>query len=557
MKDKILKCLIEALSFMPEDAEEKKTKVLDTFNRLGYKGQIGDVTIGRTYTLIEFIPEAGTQLTKIKKQADEIAISLIGSGARVIVPIPGKGTIGVEFPNNKPSEVSLREMLQSETFGSSDAMLPIAMGMDVYGNKVVTDLAKMPHLLIGSATGQGKSVFLNSLIASLLFAKTPEELQLVLIDPKMVEFSQYRPLAGSYLQKFEEIEEPIITDTEDAVKALDALCEEMDRRYSLLKEADVRSISEYNKANDKKIPYIGVIVDEYADLAMTFGENAEYPIARLAQKARAAGIHLVLATQRPSTNVITGMIKANFPARLAFRVAQRVDSRTVLDCVGAQQLIGRGDALFSNNGVCLRLQTPYVDSQEIENIATAIADEYAEPAKQAVLPSFSDEESAISSERVEEDPLYREAVLFVSHSETASATSLQRRFGIGYKQAVKIIDRMEAEGFVGPSCGAKPREVFINPSDIEIRIKPRSTDVGKRKWQNCLQQIRTEVTPGNYAWFNGIYFDSFSNGTLTLGVPSEWYVNVLEEKFINVLGAAIRRHFGPETKLIYKFPPTK
>ncbi len=557
MKDKIMNCLNQAPAFVPEDAEEKKVKVLDTFKRMGYDGRIGDLTIGRTYTLIEFIPKCGTQLSKIQSQSDDIDIAFCGSGVRVIVPIPGKDAIGVEFPNNNPSEVRLRGVLQSETFGGSDAALPVAIGMDVYGNSIVADLAKMPHLLIGGATGQGKSVFLNSLIASLLYATTPEELQLVLIDPKMVEFSQYRPLSDTYLQKFEGIEEPIITDTDDAIKALDALCDEMDRRYSLLKEADTRSISEYNEESDKKMHYIVVVIDEYADLILTHGEKAETYIARLAQKARAVGIHLVLSTQRPSTNVITGIIKANFPARLSFKVASFDDSLTMLDREGAQQLIGRGDALFSNNGVCLRLQTPYVDFQEIEKIVTAIADEDSEPAKHAVLPSPSAEESAISNERVEEDPLYREAVLFISHSETASTSSLQRRFGIGYKQAGKLIDRMEAEGFVGPSCGAKPREVFINPSDIEIRIKPRSTDVGKRKWQNCLQQIRTEVTPGNYAWFDGIYFDSFTNGTLTLGVPSEWYVNVLEEKFINVLGAAIRRHFGPETKLIYKFPPTK
>ncbi|MDE6496109.1 MAG: DNA translocase FtsK, partial [Duncaniella sp.] len=428
----------------------------------------------------EIIPAEGVRIAKIKRLEDDIALSLAALGIRIIAPIPGKGTIGIEVPNKDPQTVSMRSVIASRRFQEkkNEMGLPMAMGCTISNDVFIADLCKMPHLLVAGATGMGKSVGLNTIIASLLYTKHPAELKFVLVDPKMVEFSLYARLENHYLAKLPDEEDAIITDPSKVVATLNSLCVEMDNRYALLRDAACRNLKEYNDKfvhrhlNPEKghrfMPYIVVIVDEFADLIMTAGKEVEMPIARLAQKARAVGMHVILATQRPSTNVITGIIKANFPGRIAFRVFQMVDSRTILDRPGANQLIGRGDMLFSNNGKIDRVQCAFIDTDEVEAICEAIGKQpgYGHAYE---LPEYVPESdgSASVGNLTDRDPLFDEAARLVVSTDTASTSSLQRRYSIGYNRAGKIMDQMEAAGIVGPSQGGKPRQVLVDPMTLE------------------------------------------------------------------------------------------
>lgn len=438
-------------------------RILNVLKDLGLDCDVLKTSEGPTYTLFEISLNNGSRMSKVKKLSDDITINLGLYGVKVIAPMPGKETLGIEIPNETPKIVELTSLLHYDDYVNSQSVLPIPIGMDVYGKYLVEDLTKLPHLLVGGATGQGKSVFLNSVIVSLLQSKSADELQLVLIDPKRVEFSVYNPLKNAYLQHFDGIEEAVITNLDDAKTALDALCGEMDRRYSLLRDTSCRNILEYNKSVDEKMPYIVVVIDEYADLAITEGKAVEQSIVRLAQKARAVGIHLILATQRPSTSVITGAIKANFPARVAFRTMQRADSKTILDSDGAERLIGRGDMLFSLNGDITRLQGTYIDNDEISQIVkNKIEHGDILPNKFSIIPL---EEVKNVEEPEPLDTLFGEAVCLIVKEQRASTFMLQRKFGIGYNRAGKIMDQLEAAGFVGPAIGGKPRVVFlqVNP----------------------------------------------------------------------------------------------
>lgn len=493
----ILNCLNPPVPFVPEDAEEKKAKVLKAFNRYHIDCKVMSVSIGRTYTFIELMPDENVRIYDVKDLADEISMDLAFPGARIIAPIPGKVTIGVEMPNAQSQEVRLRELFDSDEFINSETELPFVVGMDVNGKSVIADLAKMPHLLIGGATGQGKSVFLNSLIVSLLGANTPDELKFVLFDPKKTEFPVYRPLANSYLLKIEGIDEPIITDHVDSQIAFNALCAEMDRRYLLLKEAGAKHISEYNKTSVNKLPYIVVVIDEYADFIITLGEDIERHIVRLAQKARAAGIHLVLSTQRSSSDVISGVIKASFPSRVAFRVCCMVDSETILDQSGANNLIGRGDMLFSSNGVVSRLQGGFVDTPEIEAIVKTLSSSHKNSSAQFAIKS--DAENSIQMPRTDsasDDPLFKEALDFILTQEHASTSALQRKFGIGYNRAGKIMDQLETAGIVSPARGAQPREILITKTGTSRLSKELLRDFS-------LDEIEAKLTkvPMLARWF--------------------------------------------------------
>ena len=418
------------------------------------------------------------RIAKIKRLEDDIALSLAALGIRIIAPIPGKGTIGIEVPNKEPQIVSMRSIISSKKYQESKADLPMAMGATISNEVFVADLAKMPHLLVAGATGMGKSVGLNAIIASLLYKKHPAELKFVLIDPKMVEFSLYSKLERHFLAKLPDEEDAIITDPNKVVATLNSLCVEMDNRYSLLKEANVRSIKEYNakftnhRLNPEKghryLPYIVVIVDEFADLIMTAGKEVETPIARIAQKARAVGMHMIIATQRPSTNVITGIIKANFPGRVAFRVSQMVDSRTILDRTGANQLIGKGDLLFSRDGELDRVQCAFISTEEVEAICDSI-DEQIGYEEAYMLPEYFPEaaESGSIGNITDRDPLFEDAARSIINSQTASTSSLQRAYKIGYNRAGRIMDQMEAAGIVGPAQGGKPRQVLVDSLQLE------------------------------------------------------------------------------------------
>ena len=459
----IIKNLNEYPVFIPEYADEKTSEVLEAANSAGLDCSLGGISVGPTYTLIELNPTAGTRISEVRKLEEDISLSLPLLGVRVIAPVAGKGTIGIEIPNDKPQIISLGTLLNSSDFTESEAVLPIAVGMDVEGKGVVADLTKMHHLLIGGATGQGKSIFLNSLIVSLLASKEPGELKFMLIDPKMVEFTQYRTLVNSYLLRVEGIAEPIISNTEDTKVALNALCSEMGRRYSLLSNAGVRTIADYNDKVSVKLPYIVVVIDEFSDLIMTLGKDFETPIVRLAAMARAVGIHVVLATQRLSKCVVTGAIKANFPARVAFRVWQRVDSKTILDREGAQDLIGRGDMIFINNGYVKRLQGAFIDAPEIDGIVKSLSEHNDEQNYNLVIKGADVKESSMGPNQLSHDPLFNNAVKFLSSQEFASITLLHRKFGIGFNRVGKLMDELEAAGIVGPAQGAKPREILINP----------------------------------------------------------------------------------------------
>ena len=456
-----------------EELEANKNKIVDTLNN--YKIGIANIkaTIGPTVTLYEIVPDAGIRISKIKNLEDDIALSLSALGIRIIAPIPGKGTIGIEVPNQKPSIVSMRSVISASKFQNAEMELPIALGKTISNETFVVDLAKMPHLLMAGATGQGKSVGLNAVLTSLLYKKYPAEVKFVLVDPKKVELNIYNKIERHYLAKLPDTEEAIITDNTKVINTLNSLCIEMDNRYELLKNAMCRNLKEYNKKfRERKLnpneghsylPYIVLVVDEFADLIMTAGKEVETPIARLAQLARAIGIHLIIATQRPSVNVITGIIKANFPARIAFRVTSKIDSRTILDSGGADQLIGRGDMLYTQGNELTRIQCAFVDTPEVERIAAYVGGQkgYADA---HLLPEYVGEESQsnLDIDISERDALFREAAEVIVTAQQGSASLLQRKLKLGYNRAGRIIDQMEAAGVVGPFEGSKARQVLVS-----------------------------------------------------------------------------------------------
>ncbi|MDO4225667.1 MAG: DNA translocase FtsK, partial [Bergeyella zoohelcum] len=456
-----------------DELEENKNRIvglLKTFN-IGIS-QI-KATIGPTVTLYEIVPESGVRINQIKRLQDDIALNLAALGIRIIAPMPGKGTIGIEVPRKNPTMVSMRSVIASQKFQNTDMDLPVVFGKTISNEIFMADLAKMPHLLMAGATGQGKSVGINAILASLLYKKHPSELKFVMVDPKKVELSLYSKIERHYLAKLPDAEEAILTDTSKVINTLNSLCVEMDTRYELLKAAFCRNLKEYNKKfaerklnpenGHRYLPYIVLIVDEFADLIMTAGKEVEHPIARLAQLARAVGIHLIVATQRPSVNVITGMIKANFPARVSFRVNASVDSRTILDSTGAEQLIGRGDMLYSNGNDLTRIQCAFVDTPEVEKIADFIGEQNGF-ASAFILPEAPSEEGssgAASFDPNEKDALFEEAARIVVSTQQGSTSMLQRQLKLGYNRAGRIMDQLEASGIVGSFNGAKAREVLI------------------------------------------------------------------------------------------------
>ena len=454
-----------------DELEINKNKIIETLRN--YKIEIAKIkaNIGSTVTLYEIVPAAGVRISKIKNLEDDIALSLSALGIRIIAPIPGKGTVGIEVPNQKPSIVSMRSVIASQRFQKAEMELPIAIGKTISNETFVVDLAKMPHMLMAGATGQGKSVGLNAVLTSLLYKKHPAEVKFVLVDPKKVELNIYNKIERHYLAKLPDTEDAIITDNTKVIHTLNSLCIEMDNRYELLKNAMCRNLKEYNaKFKARKLnpddghaflPYIVLVVDEFADLIMTAGKEVETPIARLAQLARAIGIHLIIATQRPSVNVITGIIKANFPARIAFRVTSKIDSRTILDSGGADQLIGRGDMLYTQGNDLTRIQCAFVDTPEVEKIAEYIGSQKAYP-EAHLLPEFIGEEStALDIDASDRDALFREAAEVIVTAQQGSASLLQRKLKLGYNRAGRIIDQMEAAGIVGPFEGSKARQVLI------------------------------------------------------------------------------------------------
>ncbi len=455
-----------------EELEENKNKIVETLKN--YKIGIAQIkaTIGPTVTLYEIVPVAGVRISKIKNLEDDIALSLAALGIRIIAPIPGKGTIGIEVPNKNPSTVSMRSVIASAKFQKAEMELPIAFGKTISNETFVVDLAKMPHLLMAGATGQGKSVGLNAVLTSLLYKKHPAEVKFILVDPKKVELTLYNKIERHYLAKLPDSDEAIITDNTKVIHTLNSLCIEMDNRYELLKLAMVRNIKEYNaKFKTRKLnpndghsflPYIVLVIDEFADLIMSAGKEVETPIARLAQLARAIGIHLVIATQRPSVNVITGLIKANFPARLAFRVTSKIDSRTILDTQGADQLIGRGDMLFTQGNDVTRLQCAFVDTPEVAKITEFIGAQRAYPEAHQ-LPEYVGEDSGtgIDYDISDRDAMFRDAAEVIVNAQQGSASLIQRKLKLGYNRAGRIIDQLEAAGIVGPFEGSKARQVLV------------------------------------------------------------------------------------------------
>ncbi len=454
------------------ELEDNKNKIVETLKN--YKIEIAHIkaTIGPTVTLYEIVPEAGVRISKIKNLEDDIALSLAALGIRIIAPIPGKGTIGIEVPNKKSTIVSMRSAIASAKFQNAEMELPISFGKTISNETFVVDLAKMPHLLMAGATGQGKSVGLNAILTSLLYKKHPAEVKFVLVDPKKVELTLFNKIERHFLAKLPDSEEAIITDNTKVINTLNSLCIEMDARYELLKNAYVRNLKEYNtKFKSRKLnpenghrflPYIVLVIDEFADLIMTAGKEVETPIARLAQLARAIGIHLIIATQRPSVNVITGMIKANFPARLAFRVMSKIDSRTILDTGGADQLIGRGDMLYNNGNNVIRVQCAFVDTPEVERITNYIGAQKAYPDAH-LLPEYVGEDSGtnLDIDVKDRDALFRDAAEVIVTAQQGSASLLQRKLKLGYNRAGRIIDQLEAAGIVGPFEGSKARQVLI------------------------------------------------------------------------------------------------
>jgi len=462
----------EKITIDKDELEENKDNIVNTLANYNIKIANIKATIGPTVTLYEIIPDAGVRISKIKNLEDDIALSLAALGIRIIAPIPGKGTVGIEVPNKKPTIVSMHSVISSEKFQNADMQLPVSIGKTINNETFVFDLAKMPHLLMAGATGQGKSVGLNAVLTSLLYKKHPAEVKFVLVDPKKVELTLYNKIERHYLAKLPDSEEAIITDNKKVINTLNSLCIEMDNRYNLLKNASCRNIVEYNrKFKERKLnpndghqflPYIVLVVDEFADLIMTAGKEVETPIARLAQLARAIGIHLIIATQRPSVNVITGVIKANFPARIAFRVTSKIDSRTILDGSGADQLIGRGDMLFTQGNELIRIQCAFVDTPEIESLTDYIGSQKAY-ATAHQLPEYIGEEGGtnLDIDIEDRDKLFREAAEVLVIAQQGSASLLQRKLKLGYNRAGRLIDQLEAAGIVGPFEGSKARQVLV------------------------------------------------------------------------------------------------
>ncbi len=465
-----------------QDADElqaNKTQIVNTLRNYDIEIQKITATVGPTVTLYEIIPAAGIRISRIKNLEDDVALSLAALGIRIIAPIPGKGTIGIEVPNARKTIVSMRTLLAAEKFQKNNFSLPIALGKKIDNENFIVDLANMPHLLMAGATGQGKSVGLNAILVSLLFKKHPSQLKFVLVDPKKVELSIYKTIEKHFLAKLPGEEDAIITDTRKVVHTLNALCIEMDNRYDLLKEAGCRNIREYNekfaarKLNPEKghqfLPFIVLVVDEFADLIMTAGKEVEMPIARLAQLARAVGVHLIIATQRPSVNIITGTIKANFPARIAFKVSSKIDSRTILDVGGAEQLIGKGDMLISYNGELVRLQCAFVDTPEVDKVNEFIGSQRGYT-QAFMLPEYVDEKEMEKGEFDinDKDPLFEDAARLIVSAQSGSTSLLQRRMKLGYNRAGRLMDQLESAGVVGPNLGSKVRDVLFK-TDAELQ----------------------------------------------------------------------------------------
>lgn len=461
------------------ELETNKNQIISTLKNYDIEIQKISATVGPTVTLYEIVPAPGVRISRIKNLEDDIALSLAALGIRIIAPIPGKGTIGIEVPNVKKTVVSMKTLLNSEKFQNNNFSLPIAIGKKIDNENFIVDLTSMPHLLMAGATGQGKSVGLNAILVSLLYKKHPSQLKLVLIDPKKVELSIYESIEKHFLAKLPGEEHAIITDTKKVIHTLNALCIEMDNRYDLLKEAGTRNIKEYNekfvgrKLNPEKghqyLPFIVLVIDEFADLIMTAGKEVEMPIARLAQLARAVGIHLIIATQRPSVNIITGTIKANFPARIAFKVSSKIDSRTILDIGGAEQLIGKGDMLISYNGELTRLQCAFVDTPEVDKVTDFIGQQQGY-AQAFMLPEYVDEKEFENKDfdATDRDPLFEDAAKLIVVSQSGSTSLLQRRMKLGYNRAGRLMDQLEAAGVVGPNQGSKVRDVLIK-TDAELQ----------------------------------------------------------------------------------------
>ena len=455
-----------------DELDSNKNKIVDTLKNYNIGIKQIKATIGPTVTLYEIIPDAGIRISKIKSLEDDIALSLSALGIRIIAPIPGKGTIGIEVPNQKKSIVSMKSLLSSKKFIEAEMELPIAIGKTISNESFVVDLTKMPHLLMAGATGQGKSVGINAILCSILYKKHPAEVKFVLVDPKKIELSIYNKIEKHYLAKLPDSDNAIIINNDKVINTLNSLCREMDKRYELLKNAMTRNIKEYNSKFISKtlnpeeghmfLPYIVLVIDEFADLIMTSGKEIETPLARLAQLSRAVGIHLVIATQRPSVNVITGLIKANFPARIAYRVTSKIDSRTILDTGGAEQLIGRGDLLYSQSNTLTRIQCGFIDTPEVEKISEFIGSQIGYSSAYE-LPEFSKDEN-LNSESIsgERDPMFNEAARVIVSHQQGSASLLQRKLKLGYNRAGRIIDQMEEAGIVGPFEGSKARQVFVS-----------------------------------------------------------------------------------------------
>ncbi len=469
------------ITFDKDEIEANKNRIVETLQNYSIEIKEIKATIGPTVTLYEIVPAAGIRISKIKNLEDDIALSLAALGIRIIAPIPGKGTIGIEVPNANAQVVSMRQVIASKKFQEAKMELPVAMGRTITNDNFVFDLAKMPHLLMAGATGQGKSVGLNAILTSLLYKKHPSQLKFVLVDPKKVELTLYNKIERHYLATLPDSDEAIITDTTKVINTLNSLCIEMDNRYELLKSAMVRNIKEYNakfisrrlnpEEGHKYLPYIVLVIDEFADLIMTAGKEVEMPIARLAQLARAIGIHLIVATQRPSVNVITGIIKANFPARAAFRVTSKIDSRTILDAGGADQLIGKGDMLFSQGSDLVRLQCAFVDTPEVEEICDFIGNQQAYPTAYQ-LPEYVGEEGGGVGEidPSERDALFEDAARLVVQTQQGSTSMIQRKLKLGYNRAGRIVDQLEAAGILGPFEGSKARQVLV-PDEIALEQK--------------------------------------------------------------------------------------
>jgi S-DNA-T family DNA segregation ATPase FtsK/SpoIIIE len=456
-----------------DELETNKNKIVETLKNYNIGIKQIKATIGPTVTLYEIIPDAGVRISKIKNLEDDIALSLSALGIRIIAPIPGKGTIGIEVPNKKKSIVSMKSLISSKKYIESEMELPIAIGKTISNETFIVDLTKMPHLLMAGATGQGKSVGINAILTSILYKKHPAQVKFVLVDPKKIELSIYNKIERHYLAKLPESEDAIIIDNDKVINTLNSLCMEMDNRYELLKDAMTRNIKEYNmkfisrKLNPENghtfLPYIVLVIDEFADLIMTAGKEVETPLARLAQLSRAVGIHLIIATQRPSVNVITGLIKANFPARIAFRVTSKIDSRTILDTGGAEQLIGRGDLLYSQSNDLTRIQCGFIDTPEVEKLSEFIGSQMGYPTAYE-LPEYSKDDSGSSSDiSIEDrDSIFNEAARVIVSNQQGSASLLQRKLKLGYNRAGRLIDQMEDAGIVGPFEGSKPRQVLIS-----------------------------------------------------------------------------------------------